>query len=79
MIKPVKKQIVNREYFRHPSCPRSGRGSVLVTLSCGHQNSYKFSESPKGDYAFCKDCPRVAAGLLIEGAGCRVPVPGGHY
>lgn len=49
----MRQRIVNREYYRHSSCPRNSRGSVCVTLACGCDKHYKCSAQPKGDWAHC--------------------------
>ena len=49
------RKIVDIEYYKQPSCPRNSRGSVVVTLDCGHQKHYKYSQKPK-NHVHCKDC-----------------------
>jgi hypothetical protein len=63
----IRREIVDRRYYTHPSCPRNAGGSVVAVLECGHENRYKYSERPKGTWAYCKTCLQIANGTLIEG------------
>lgn len=53
----VKRQIVDRTYFRTPSHPRRTKDTVSVLMECGHERVYKGSQEP-GRFAFCTECPR---------------------
>ena len=47
-------EIVKRDYYVAESTPHGG-GSVIVTLSCGHEQRYKASRAPKRR-ARCRHC-----------------------
>lgn len=57
------RKIVDREYFKHSSCSRNSNGSVIVTLECGHQKHYKYSQNPKR-FVHCKECDNERAGTV---------------
>lgn len=48
-------QIKDRRYYKDKSCPRNARGSVILTLVCGHESVCKASKEPLMK-AYCRDC-----------------------